>query len=48
MKEYKKPKIFIEELSTISNFCDISQAEGPLQTFGNDGKGTYEDFSEFL
>ena len=48
MKEYKKPKIFIEELSTLSRFCDLSQAGESLQTFANDGKGAYEDFSEFL
>lgn len=46
MKEYKKPNIFIEEINTISNICYVSQANGPLDSFENDGYGVYEDFKD--
>ena len=46
MKKYEKPTLIIEELDSTVNFCLLSNA-GPQLNFGDDGKGNFEDFSEF-
>lgn len=47
MKQYEKPKLVVEQLDSTNTFCAISNA-GKQLVFGDDGKGNYEDFSEFV
>lgn len=52
MKEYLKPELTIELLNLNNSLCNAGisgsvQQAGSLDSWGDDGKGNFEDFGDF-